>query len=477
MFNSLADTAELRVTCTSEGDLGTRTDEMLETFETSLLSMSDVSNETEISSGKSEGFDGPPTAIGASDPQTHVDPQVLNSIRSQLSTFLRVDIDSIFEGTLLLSLGLDSLKAVAISRRLEEQGVLIQPVDMMRAGTVRHLAMSVNTASPRGDMEDEAILARERMLSEDLDMKTLKLDANDDVRITMATALQAGMLSQVRSGIVSHSLFPRSHSESLQTIASSGELYVHGFTFELLPGCQIEKLKGAWKDAITALEILRTSFHFSPTLGTWAQVIHSFSLLQFTREKRASLGSATKEFIASLPFNQEDAFDRPPLYIHQVSCETEYLIVVLHHALYDGVSLPILFGFVRELYKDRNQPPPLPQFSTISKAMVASEDAATTYWEKRLQMVKSCTYPRLRSAFTDAWRSSKRIDLPLSSIQRFCRRYQVAPQAVAQAAWATILATKLQRLDIVFGQVVSGRTLRGSEAVIGPVFVGSKFCS
>lgn len=161
--------------------------------------MSDSSNANAISSDNSKGFDGPLESSSIPNNITEVDPQILQSVRSELSAFLRLDMESIHEDTLLLSLGLDSLKAVALSRRLEERGVHILPVDMIRAGTVRRLALSANVAGSSEEVEDETLLARERILSDDLDLNALKLDDKDEVHITMTTALQAGMLSQVRN--------------------------------------------------------------------------------------------------------------------------------------------------------------------------------------------------------------------------------------------------------------------------------------
>lgn len=227
----------------------------------------------------------------------------------------------------------------------------------------------------------------------------------------------------------------------------------------------------AWEQAIVRLDILRTSFHFSPTSGNWAQVVHSSDRIKWSHEKRGSLKNAASEFIKSLPFNGDGAFENPPIYFRHLACDVDYLVVVVHHSLYDGVSLPLLFQLVRELYFDRTKQSKLPQFWTISRKMAATETNATQYWATRLKTVKPCLYPRQNATSVNAWRVQKRVELPLSSIQRFCQRYQIAPQVIAQAAWAKVLSSSLGRLDIVFGHVVSGRTLKNSENVIGPVFV------
>lgn len=220
------------------------------------------------------------------------------------------------------------------------------------------------------------------------------------------------------------------------------------------------------------LDILRTSFHFSPTLGSWAQVVHSFGELKWSHEKHGSIGDAVRDFMRRLPFNQDDAFHQPPVYFLQVTCDIEYLVVVLHHALYDGASLPWLFQLVRKFYDGNTDDfAPHHQFWTLSREIVASEASANEYWISCLRGLNPCLLPRSTTSSVKAWRSTRRLSVPLSSIQRFRHRYQVGPQAIAQAVWAKILAARLQSLDVAFGHVVSGRTFRDSENVIGPVFV------
>ena len=223
------------------------------------------------------------------------------------------------------------------------------------------------------------------------------------------------------------------------------------------------------------LDILRTSFHFSVEVGRWAQVLHSSPDFKWTSEKRRSINRAAKDFICSLRFDSEDAVHRPPVYLRHISSSLHenYLIVILHHALYDGISLPTLFDYVRAVYNGGS--PSVSQFHPLARWITSLEPRATDYWRSRLEGAHFWTFPRKVSSAVDAWRASRVPGVSKEAIDRFCRRYGVSAQSVAQAAWAKVLATFSQHLDVVYGHVISGRTLAGSDKIIGPMFVSERF--
>ena len=132
----------------------------------------------------------------------------------------------------------------------------------------------------------------------------------------------------------------------------------------------------------------------------------------------------------------------------------------------------MLFNYVKAVYT--GNPPSTTQFHTFSRRITSLETRATDYWEARLNDVHAWAFPRSVPS-SDAWRASKVVNLPKEAINRFCRRYEVSAQSIAQASWAKVLVIYSKHLDVVYGQVVSGRTLTGSENIIGPVFVSTRF--
>ncbi|EEB90402.1 hypothetical protein MPER_11399 [Moniliophthora perniciosa FA553] len=291
------------------------------------------------------------------------------------------------------------------------------------------------------------------------DLGDVRFSADDIVSVTRCTALQSGMLAQ--------------------TMNSSGQLYVHSFTFQLFPSTSVSKLRSAWQSAVEQLDILRTSFHFAAT-GQWAQVVHSVADFKWTTCESTDITGVAKDFIASLDFGDTKAFTRPPIHFRHVTVSDaesqngkDYLIVVLHHALYDGIALPKLFRRVRSLYLGHSLPPPI-AFQPIADAILLQEKEGTQFWASRLSSFKPIQFPRISQSIgeeVDAWRASLQLDLSASDIKRYCRRYHIHPQCLGQAAWSKILAKRIGVLDVVFGQVISGRTVEDAGDVVGPVFM------
>ena len=131
-----------------------------------------------------------------------VDEKIVSAIIHIASKFLRVDAGLITSGTSLLSLGLDSIKSVGLSRKLSAEGLRLSSADIMGLSTPRRLAARVQkTREPQKQGDDYALAAfkaEREQLAAAVDLGALKLSADDVVQVFPTTTLQAGMLSQVR---------------------------------------------------------------------------------------------------------------------------------------------------------------------------------------------------------------------------------------------------------------------------------------
>jgi hypothetical protein len=258
-----------------------------------------------------------------------------------------------------------------------------------------------------------------------------------------------------------------------QTINSGGELYVHAFTFRLASSCDPERLQRAWSRAVASVPMLRTSFHFATGAGRWVQAIHSALDFKWTDERHAELGGAAADAIAALSFAREEDFAHPPVHLRRVTTtDAVYFILVMHHALYDGLGIPLLLRHVRALY-DADAPAPASAlgFDALVDAILLQEHAGTDFWRARLAGAAPWRFPRTGEIHSaGAWRAARALDVPRLDVLRACRRLGVHAQCVGQAAWARVLARASGTADVVFGQVVSGRVLPGARDFIGPAF-------
>ncbi|KAG9127508.1 Non-ribosomal peptide synthetase [Ceratobasidium sp. 392] len=382
-----------------------------------------------------------------------VDPQLEKPLVTIVAQFLNVESSLVAPTSSLVALGLTSLKSVALARKLKDSDLVVSAVDIIQADTVRGIASKCvcGSVSSNGTSEEHRWVSDIHLkLEEELAVEDIRLTPGDQPQFFCATALQAGMLSQ--------------------TIGSGDRLYVHGFTFKLRSDCSIERLKSTWQRMIRETSILRTSFAFAANLGRWAQVVHSEFDLPWSSKYFSDPSSALAEFILTLPFQDVEDFARPPIHLcHFQFGDNDYLLVALHHALYDGISLPLLFNRVRSIYHGAAITPSI-SFHELVPDILAQERSGVSYWTKQLKGVRPFAFPQTADAIGGAWRSSTSCEVELSDIKRICRRYQVNVQCLGQAAMAKILSQVSGQRDVVFGQVISGRMLPGAEDVIGPVF-------
>jgi aryl carrier-like protein len=111
--------------------------------------------------------------------------------------FLGLSDEECSTSTSLLSLGLDSIKAVTLSKKLREAGYPISASNIMRTPIIRKLWKLVSSSqSSRGRRIAEDVSTFSVSPTGPLEIKPLH--SEDKIQLYFATALQSGMLSQVR---------------------------------------------------------------------------------------------------------------------------------------------------------------------------------------------------------------------------------------------------------------------------------------
>ena len=200
VVNTASDTIELRSAVAVNEEVAKTVQQLIDDFESCITYLSESPDE-DLSL---PDFDNQLTSGWlAHQPQTQevekpADARIVEVVISELSAFLRIPTENLREESSLLSLGLDSLKAVTLSHRLGERGISIQPIDIIRAGSIRGVASaSVRESEQETSSREESVSELDQLLWQDLPSESVRLGGDDQIEITAATALQAGMLSQV----------------------------------------------------------------------------------------------------------------------------------------------------------------------------------------------------------------------------------------------------------------------------------------
>ncbi|KAL3963303.1 hypothetical protein ACCO45_000307 [Purpureocillium lilacinum] len=144
------------------------------------------------------------------------------------------------------------------------------------------------------------------------------------------------------------------------------------------------------------------------------------------------------------------------------------LVLIMHHAIYDGWFLDLLMKAVRDDYAGIDQANLLPYGLFIQYLERSDRTKSADYWLNRLNSVDLRLFPAYP---TPTYRPSPR------SVHHSCipaipwvRATGVTPTTLIHAAWAMILSTHSGSDDVVFGATALGRQvpMTGIESVGGP---------
>lgn len=259
----------------------------------------------------------------------------------------------------------------------------------------------------------------------------------------------------------SQALDIRGTIQSLRTSIQYTMLYLH-------ENINREQLFLACEELIKTHEILRTVFiEHEPN---FLQVIIDEQIVPEINTVKTD--KDIERFAADLcTLDIESGFELGSSFVRILHAEDnngkECLILGLSHALYDGISLPLLLRDLEVLYKGEKVVDFEPFSSYIARTCNKRNQAtAATYWQNLLNgssisvMNENPTEPTDKAIF-----QSKPVDVSQ-------RPEDITTANLLTAAWALVLARRLRKPDIVFGSITSGRNidLAGAESVIGPCY-------
>ncbi|KAL2911125.1 hypothetical protein HK105_209418, partial [Polyrhizophydium stewartii] len=368
------------------------------------------------------------------------------------SQVLGVHVADIGRATSFFALGGDSISAIKAAAAMQRAGISITVPQLFKAQTVARVAALADAA----DAHDGHRSATEWPAAVLSDETLAELAAvGDFVDAYPATPLQAGMVAATMQ---------------------DARAYVNQVPLRATRTMSLESLRGALRGALRAVvqhhAILRTSF-VSTVAGGIVQVV------------RASADAAECVVVAA-PLAQHLAADKARgMLLSDASwiraalvCDpagsAQHVVVTIHHALYDGWSLPMI---MRDLAAalDGHALEPRPAFRTVVD-FIAAQDAAATeaFWTQQLVGLEPAQPLSLgHSARTDAEDAplAQACSTPMAELQRAAQRAGVTVAVVLKAAWAATLRKFTRSHDVVFGEVLANRDIAvaGADRIVGPL--------
>lgn len=385
-----------------------------------------------------------------------------NRVATVLAEITGVPLSSIHRNTSFYSLGLDSVSAISLSRKLRDAGFGQLDVSVvLRQNSVARLARTLSERNVETNgMHNDLTLDR---VFEEAFVKQVRSEferAGKTVKeLLPCTPLQEAMLSQ--------------------TASKNAKAYFNHLLLKVRG--DLDKLRDAWGEMILRHDILRTCFVATDdTRFTYAQVVLDNVGLPWSSVETTAdlLASAIEEQKIQSTAAYQNPFNLPySLTVFNVDAADEkVLLLSLHHALHDGEATAILFEEVETAYHGQPLPDAVPFRKFIDYMISKASDTSNEFWSRYLSDLS----PRLLFSTSKGGQSDNpgyrqtqlTLDVPLDTFETQCKQILATPLNAFHTAWARLLAFYTGSTDVCFGNVFSCRTvpLDGVERIVGPCF-------
>ncbi|KFY15223.1 hypothetical protein V492_02161 [Pseudogymnoascus sp. VKM F-4246] len=389
------------------------------------------------------------------------------------------------------ALGIDSIAAIGLVRKLKEGGVQVDVGGVLRYGSVRRLAGWVETqekakGGDKGKVNGEMTNGVNGVHGKESDFNfapELVQGVRDLVAtkgwgvesVLPCTPLQEAMLA-------ASELSGSSDADTTKSSAADKDegAYVNRVLLDLK--VPISSLESAWTEMVRRHEILRTVF----VRADHARYAFCQVVLDGFSHKSETIDVADAEGVEAVMRKSVDwQLDNggalsPPwglTYIRVAGGEEVKVVLAMHHALYDGFAMGLLYEEV-ERYLAGEKLGEAVRFGEFLRYVseTAESGKGDAYWKSLLHnfqpvpftppSVEKEAVPRPNHVL------KKALSMSLEDIENRLAHNSAPLLSVCQTAWAALLAHRTQVTDICLGSVVSGRTVpvEGLNRLVAPCF-------
>ena len=347
------------------------------------------------------------------------------------------------------ALGVDSVITIRMARRLQEQGLKASSSDILRYPSIGALhnylqkCNAVPSISPVKENTSSPSISIDLFHEDDSIVETYR-----------CTPLQTAMIGQC--------------------LSTEGKGYVHHHAVILDDSVDLEQLASAWQEVAGLADILRTTFHREKLSHDFQAAVHQHSLVQWLHQPAVeSLSEAIEQISQRVAYPDIKSFQRPPWLVTILTGISQRLMVLtMHHCLYDGFSLPLLFECVDNAYRGLSNH--VGSFASAARKIASTEESSVKFWAESIKGYRCCKVPFPPTAAIEPcvqWAEAT-VQIPVTTLQHQCRSLEVTLQTVALLAFGRSLAALFGQRDVIFGHVVSGRGLNvdATAPIIGPLF-------
>ncbi|KAI5300818.1 hypothetical protein KEM56_002178, partial [Ascosphaera pollenicola] len=341
--------------------------------------------------------------------------------------------------------GGDSLRAMRLVAAARKQGIQLTVLDIFKNPKLSEMALIMGTLDESAD----TTIAPFSLLPEDWDSGSACLEAAEMCNVEAERVEDIYPCTPLQEGLMALS-------------AKVKDAYMAQRIVELEDLDTAERLKSAFQKAADESPILRTRIVQVRNRGLmqvvlkqdgeWPSDVALDSYLAKDREDSMGLGTPLCRFAL----------------VEDAELGKLYMVLTIHHALYDGWSMPLVIERVNRAYHGKQTERPA-SFKAFIKHLSSMDKAASeTYWRESLQGASSLQFPP--------------IPYPGYQHQPECllEQYVTLPEhaqlntsvaTLIRGAWALVSSRYIASDDVVFGETLTGRNapIVGVEQIEGPM--------
>ncbi|KAK3179720.1 NRPS [Lecanicillium sp. MT-2017a] len=351
----------------------------------------------------------------------------------------------IFKNSNFFGLGGDSLRAMKLVAAARDNGIVLTVADIFTSPSLEAMAKKASTMSEQNREELPAFSLLDKAWP-----------VQEAVR-------DSATLCGIETSLV-EDVYPCTPlQEALMALSAKvKEAYVAQRVVGLKDTETAQRLINAFDTASQGCPILRTRIVQVPGRGLVQVVVkgklqwHSGSdlaaYLQADRDATMELGAPLIRYAV----------------INDATSGKVSFVLTMHHALYDGWSMPLVVDRVNKAYQNQNVTRPA-EFKHFIKYLAGIDRKdSEAYWREQLHGASRLQFPQLPHKGYQT-KADSLLEEYVSLEQLPKSNATVA--TVIRAAWALVASQYINSADVVFGETLTGRNapIIGAEEIEGPM--------
>jgi amino acid adenylation domain-containing protein len=355
--------------------------------------------------------------------------------------------------TRLISVGLDSILAIRLSKLLKEQvGLSVSVFEIMKGASVRD------------------IVARPSSTRNASTKKTTLSTVDDGLNTVMDKAL--GIPENLIKSVLPALSGQKSHLE--QWVHNGKRFFEPPWVYRIKDSFNEEKVASTWAELVRTHDILRTTFACGESAGELFQVTLSE---QWPPHKTFAAVQNSPMTIAALihkHVGEENVktsnLKTPPARLSLLeAADGKAVVLRLHHALYDGWSIKMIEKDLDQLLTLGNIEEARPPLHHVIQQIneIRQPDAETTYWKQHLSRAEETIFSTgdttTPSPLGPQFKATSQTCVSQATIDLLSQKSHSQTSTAVILAYAKTLQHMTQKTHPTFGLNHASRSLSSSD--------------